>query len=120
MYVLLFHNSRCKCSDSAPMIMSSPVKERAVIAIRAKVESHSDIADDLLAIHALSGADTVAPFHSIGKATIQYNTIQYNTIQYNTIQYNTIQYNTIQYNTIQYNTIQYNTIQYNTIQYNTI
>ena len=66
----------CKCSDSAPMIMSSPVKERAVIAIRAKVESHSDIADDLLAIHALSGADTVASFHGIGKATIQYNTIQ--------------------------------------------
>ena len=38
------------------MIMSSPVKERAVIAIiRATVESHSDIAGDLLAIHALSG-----------------------------------------------------------------
>ena len=36
------------------MIMSSPVKERAVIYIRATVESHSDIADDLLAIHGLS------------------------------------------------------------------
>ena len=49
-FVLLFHyyNSRCKGSNSAPMIMSSPVKERAVIYIRATVEAHSDIADDLL------------------------------------------------------------------------
>ena len=50
--------------------MSSPVKERAVIDIRATVESHTDIADDLLAIHGLSGADAVASFHGIGKATV--------------------------------------------------
>ena len=35
------------------MIMSSPVKERVVIDIRATVESHSDIADDRLAIYGL-------------------------------------------------------------------
>ena len=73
-FVLLFHyyNSRCKCSNSAPMIiMSSPVKERAVIYIRATMESHSYIADDLLAIHGLSGAYAVASFHGIGKATVK-------------------------------------------------
>ncbi len=42
------------------MIMSSPVKERTVIYIHATVESHSDVAYDLLAIHGLSGADAVA------------------------------------------------------------
>ena len=38
-FVLLVHyfNSRCKCSISAPMITPSPVKERAVIDIRATV-----------------------------------------------------------------------------------
>ena len=71
-FVLLVHyyNSRCKCSSSAPMIMSSPVKERAVIDIRAAVESHGDIADALLAIHGLSGADAEASCHGIGKATV--------------------------------------------------
>ena len=52
------------------MIMSSPLKERAVVDIRATAEAHSDIADDLLAIHGLSGADTVASLHDIGKATV--------------------------------------------------
>ena len=71
-FVLLVHyyNSRCRCSNSAPMSMSSPVKERAVTDIRATVESHNDIPDALLAIHGLSGADTVASFHGIGKATV--------------------------------------------------
>ena len=50
--------------------MSSPVKERAVIYIHATGEAHSDIADDLLAIHGLSGADAVASLHGIGKATV--------------------------------------------------
>ena len=51
-------------------IMSSPVKEQAVIDIRATMESHSDIEDDLLAISRLSGADAVASFHGIAKATV--------------------------------------------------
>ena len=50
--------------------MSSPVKERAVIYFRATVESHSDVAYDLLSIHGLSGADAVASLHGIGKATV--------------------------------------------------
>ena len=60
----IHYYSRCKCSNSAPMIISSPVKERAVIDIRATVESHSHIADDLLVIPGLSGADALASFHS--------------------------------------------------------
>ena len=71
-FVLLVHyyDSRCKCSNSAPMTMSSPVKKQAVIYIRATVESHSDIADALLAIHGLSGTGAVASLHGIGKATV--------------------------------------------------
>ena len=34
------------------------------------MESHSDIADDRLAIHGLSGADAVASLHGVGKATV--------------------------------------------------
>jgi hypothetical protein len=52
------------------MIMSSPVKERAVIDIRATARTHQNIAQDILAIHGLSGADTVASLHGIGKPTI--------------------------------------------------
>jgi len=52
-FVLLvhFYISKCKGSNAAPMIMSSPMKQRAVVDIRATAEAHSDIADDLLAIH---------------------------------------------------------------------
>ena len=46
------------------------LKEQAVIYIIATAEAHSDIADDLLAIHRLSGAYTVASLHDIGKTTV--------------------------------------------------
>ena len=64
-FVLLvhFYNSKCATSNSAPMIMSSPVQEQAVIDIRATDEK-------LLGIHGLSGADTVASYHGIGKASV--------------------------------------------------
>ena len=52
------------------MVMSSPVKQRAVIDIRATADAHRDIADDLPAIHGLSDADTIASLHGIGKATV--------------------------------------------------
>ena len=52
------------------MIMSSPLKEKSVIDIRTTAEAHSDIADDLLAIHGLSGLDTVASLHGLGKTTV--------------------------------------------------
>ncbi|KAG1654190.1 Rab effector Noc2 [Nymphon striatum] len=56
--------------SNAPMIMSSLVKERAVVNIRATAVAHSDIADDLFAIHGISGADHGASLHGIGKATV--------------------------------------------------
>ena len=49
--------------------MSTPLKERALICILATVESHCDVADYVLAIHGVSGADAVASLHDIGKAT---------------------------------------------------
>ena len=52
------------------MFMSSPVKERAVVYIRATAEAHRDIAAELLAIHGISGADTIASLHDIGKGTV--------------------------------------------------
>ena len=41
-----------------------------MIYIRATVESHCDVADYLLAIYGVSGADAVASLHDIGKATV--------------------------------------------------
>ena len=49
--------------------MSSPKTERLAIDIRATAAKHADVANDLLAIHGLSGADTVASLHGIGKGT---------------------------------------------------
>jgi hypothetical protein len=50
--------------------LSSLVKERAVIDTSATATAHSDIADDLLTIYGISGADTVASFHGVAKATV--------------------------------------------------
>ena len=52
------------------MIMTSLVKERPGIDIGATATAHSNIADDLLAIHGISGADSVASLHDVGKATV--------------------------------------------------
>ena len=47
----------------------------------ATAEADSDIANDLLAIHGLSGADTVATLHGIGKATfIKYQRLEFLTL----------------------------------------
>ena len=65
-----FCHIKCRGRNSAPMIMTSLVKDRAGIDIDAIATAHSDIADDLLAIHGSSGADTVASLHGVGKATV--------------------------------------------------
>ena len=57
------------CLNQAPMIMASPVRDRAVTDIRATAALHNDIAGNLLAIHGLSGADTIAALHGVGKVT---------------------------------------------------
>ena len=46
------------------------MKERAVVDIPATAEAHHDITADLLAIHGLSSADTIASLHGIGKGTV--------------------------------------------------
>ena len=49
---------------------SSYVKEQAGIDIGVTATAHSNIADDLLAIHGILGADIVASLHDVGKATV--------------------------------------------------
>ena len=50
-----------------PMFMESPVKERTVVDIQATVKKHQNIIPAILAGHALTGCDTVAPCFGIGK-----------------------------------------------------
>lgn len=47
--------------------MVSPIKGRSVIDINATVAKNDDIMEDLLAMHGISGCDTVAPYYGIGK-----------------------------------------------------
>ena len=68
--LLHFYHIKCRGRNSAPMIMTSLVKERAGIDIGVIATLHSNIADDLVAIHGSSGADTVASLHGVGKATV--------------------------------------------------
>ena len=50
------------------MIMTSPVRDRAVTDVHTTAAFHNDIASDLFVIHGLSGADTIAALHGIGEA----------------------------------------------------
>ena len=50
------------------MIMASPVRDRAVTDKHYTTPLHNDIASDLLVNRGLSGADTIAALHGIGKA----------------------------------------------------
>ena len=60
MLLVHFYHIKCRGRNSAPVIMTSLMKERAGIDIGATATAHSNIADDLLAIHGISGADSVA------------------------------------------------------------
>ena len=67
-FVLLLHF--CYHGEiSGTVLMASPVHGRAVLDINASVEKHQAIIPDLLAAHALTGCDTVAPYFGIGKGT---------------------------------------------------
>ena len=50
--------------------MSSPIQGRSSMDIQATVEKHREILPHLLAAHGLSGCDTVATYHGIGKGTV--------------------------------------------------
>lgn len=49
------------------VMMTSPIRGRTVIDINASVDKNRTIMDDLLAAHGLTGCDTVAMYHGIGK-----------------------------------------------------
>ena len=68
MTVLVHSYSTMKCVT--PVKMISPIHDRAVIDIRATRIEHSVIADDILAIHAISGANTVSSYLGIGKGKV--------------------------------------------------
>ena len=55
--VLSVHFYNRMCLNQAPMIMASPVRDRAVTDIHSTAALHNGIASDLLVIHGLSGAD---------------------------------------------------------------
>lgn len=48
--------------------MDTLKKERSLVDIKAFLTKHKDIMPDLLAMHALTGCDTVDPYHGIDKA----------------------------------------------------
>lgn len=66
-FVLLLHHYY-EQQLTVPMIMDSPVSGRTAIDIRSSVQQHSLILSDILAMHAISGCDTVACCFGIGKA----------------------------------------------------
>ena len=59
-FLLLIHFYNRMCLNQAPMVMTSPVRDRAVTDVHSTAAFHNDIASDLLVIHGLSGADTIA------------------------------------------------------------
>ena len=49
--------------------MAPLVKERAIVYIGATATAHSDIADDILAVNGVTGADTFPSLHGTGTVT---------------------------------------------------
>ncbi|KAK1886117.1 DNA-directed RNA polymerases I II and III subunit RPABC1 [Dissostichus eleginoides] len=50
--------------------MESPRKERAIVDIKATLSKHSEIVENLLPAHAISGCDTVASYYGMGKGSV--------------------------------------------------
>ncbi len=48
-------------------MMTSPIRGWSVIGINVSTDKNRAIMDDLLAVHGLTGCDTVATYHRIGK-----------------------------------------------------
>ncbi|KAG7158166.1 hypothetical protein Hamer_G008793 [Homarus americanus] len=51
------------------IFMEGTSPSRSTVDIKATVEKHRDLVDDIMAAHAHSGCDTVAPLYGIGKVT---------------------------------------------------
>ena len=47
--------------------MESPKEDRAKLDIQSAARKHNSLLPDILAIHALSGSDSVSPLHGTGK-----------------------------------------------------
>ena len=65
-FALLLHFV-AEMKPKGQLCMCSPVKDRAVINIIQSVKVHASIVPELLALHALTGADTSAATFGIGK-----------------------------------------------------
>ena len=68
-FILLMHfcnQQNLKCS----LIMEATSSERVSVDIQASVKKSKDIVPHLLAAHGLTGCDTVAKLHGIGKGTV--------------------------------------------------
>ena len=66
-FVLLCHFFQLKIIKSQAY-MVSPIRNRSVIDINKTVSQNDKVVDNLLAMHGLTGCDTVAPYFGIGKA----------------------------------------------------
>jgi len=65
--LLLCYCNRGDITCKVPM--TSPIEGRSFLDITASVETHKQVMPDLLAAYALTGCDTVASPHGIGKMT---------------------------------------------------
>ncbi|KAF3842425.1 hypothetical protein F7725_024376 [Dissostichus mawsoni] len=68
-FVLLLHHYHQAGLD-VPLIMESPRKERAIVDIKVTLSKHSEIVENLLPAHAISGCDTVASYYGLGKGSV--------------------------------------------------
>ena len=68
-FVLLLHHYHQAGLD-VPLIMESPRKERVIVDIKATLAKQTQIVKHLLPAHALSGCDTVASYHGLGKGSV--------------------------------------------------
>ena len=68
-FVLLLHHYHQARLD-VPLIMESPRKEKAIVDIKATLSKHSEIVENLLPAHAITGCDTVASYYGLGKGSV--------------------------------------------------
>ena len=66
-FVLLCHFLQLK-NIKSQVYMVSPIRNRSVIDINKTVSQNDKVVDNLLAMHGLTGCDTVAPHFGIGKS----------------------------------------------------
>ena len=62
-----------KLGLQANVFMQATGGERSIVDIDLTVKANKEIIPSILAAHAASGCDTVAPYHGIGKASIVKN-----------------------------------------------